>query len=488
MTVGFNDIGNNLRVPLVYIEFDNSRAVSGTPGLNYKVLMLGQKTSEGALVANAPARITSTEKAKVLAGRGSPLALMLEAAIKANASLDLWAVALEDNNAGSAATGQIVVSQAASKNGTIALYIGGQRITVGVQEQDAEGEIAANIAAAINAAEDLPVSAVAMDAAVSITAKCKGELGNDIALLDSYYDDESLPEGLQLAYTALQGGAGNPDIGDALDVLGDEWYNVIVSPYTDSANLNVLKDELLSRWGPMRMIDGIAFTAKHGSFGELSTFGEGRNDHLVTCMDAGESPTPAFIWAAVNAAVAAGSLEIDPARPLQTLLLPGILPAKISKRRTLTERNILLHSGISSHKVDAAGQVMIERQITTYQKNAMGANDPSYLDVNTPATLSYLRYSTRTRIQLRFPRHKLADNGTLIAPGQPIVTPNVIKGELIALAGEWLEQGLIENFEQFKTELVVERNQNDRNRVDVLASPDLINQFRIFAEQIQFIL
>ncbi|MFT4466133.1 MAG: phage tail sheath C-terminal domain-containing protein [Sodalis sp. (in: enterobacteria)] len=47
---------------------------------------------------------------------------------------------------------------------------------------------------------------------------------------------------------------------------------------------------------------------------------------------------------------------------------------------------------------------------------------------------------------------------------------------------------MIENFDSFHDSLIVERNKNDRNRVDVLCKPDVINQLRIFAEQIQFIL
>ncbi|MDP8657852.1 phage tail sheath C-terminal domain-containing protein, partial [Serratia marcescens] len=78
--------------------------------------------------------------------------------------------------------------------------------------------------------------------------------------------------------------------------------------------------------------------------------------------------------------------------------------------------------------------------------------------------------------------------GTQFAPGQPVVTPSIIRTELLALFGEWEEAGLVENFTQFADELIVERNANDRDRIDVLAGPNLINQFRIFAEQIRFIL
>ncbi|EDV4073054.1 phage tail protein, partial [Salmonella enterica subsp. enterica serovar Pomona] len=164
------------------------------------------------------------------------------------------------------------------------------------------------------------------------------------------------------------------------------------------------------------------------------------------------------------------------------------LAPALADRLLWQERNGLLFDGIATCNISEGDVPQIERLITMYRTNSYGDPDPSYLDVNTPATLSYLRYSTRLRIQQRFPRHKLADDGTPIAPGQPIVTPEIIRTELLALFMEWEEAGLVEDFEQFKDELIVERNKNDKNRVDVLAGPNLINQFRIFAEQIRFIL
>jgi phage tail sheath gpL-like len=49
-----------------------------------------------------------------------------------------------------------------------------------------------------------------------------------------------------------------------------------------------------------------------------------------------------------------------------------------------------------------------------------------------------------------------------------------------------MSQGLVENIEAFKEHLIVERNPNDPNRVDVLYTPDLVNQLRIFAVNAQF--
>lgn len=107
----------------------------------------------------------------------------------------------------------------------------------------------------------------------------------------------------------------------------------------------------------------------------------------------------------------------------------------------MEERNLLLHDGISTLTVDDGGAVLIERLITTYETNAYGIDDISYLDVNTLKTLAYLRYSVRARISMRFPRHKLASDGTGVGAGQAVVTPKVIRAELIALFRDWETAG-----------------------------------------------
>ena len=209
------------------------------------------------------------------------------------------------------------------------------------------------------------------------------------------------------------------------------------------------------------------------------------------CKDMAGSKTrsrPVWIWAAVIAATALASLETDPARPLQTLVLTGVIPPALEDRWTMEERNLLLHDGIATFMVQAGDVVAIERQVTMYQTNRWGMPDPSYLDVNTPATLGYIRYATRARILQKYPRHKLASDGTRYGAGQAIVTPSVIRGELLALYRELEEAGIVENFDQYKADLIVERNANDRNRVDVLAPPDLVNQFRIFAMKTMYVL
>ena len=66
--------------------------------------------------------------------------------------------------------------------------------------------------------------------------------------------------------------------------------------------------------------------------------------------------------------------------------------------------------------------------------------------------------------------------------------PTMEDYEYDRLYRELEEAGIVENFDQYKADLIVERNANDRNRVDVLAPPDLVNQFRIFAMKTMYVL
>lgn len=490
MSISFNAIPNDLRVPLVSIEIDNTGAVQGTAALAWKVLLIGQRLESGTVPAGQAVRVTKASQAEHFFGRGSMLADMFRMAKAANNFIETWAIALDDNAAGQAATATLSIEGAAASGGTLYLLINGLQVQVGVTTGDDAEAIAAAIVATVQANPRLPVTAAVGGTPdqVVLTCRWKGLTGNDIDIRQNYYSGEVTPPGLTLVIEDMSGGTGNPDIVAALAALGDEWWNSVVMPYTDTANLNALELEAVDRWGPLRMIDSIAFSAFRGTHAETGTFGSGRNGFLMSCMGTNKAPQAAYLWAAVYGVVASQSLAIDPARPLQTLVLPGILPPAKSERWNLPENNLLLHDGIATHQVAPGDVVQIQMEITTYQQDSFGSPDESYLVINTPATLSYIRYATKSRIQQRFPRHKLADDGTNFAPGQAVVTPKIIRSQLLALFGELEAKGLVENFAQYADTLIVERNADNRNRLDVLSHPDLVNQFRLMAMQIQFVL
>lgn len=491
--ISFNAIPSDIRVPIAYIEFDNSNAVTGTPSPRQRVLMFGQSGGGDAL-SDVPVRIRSKSQANAAFGQGSMLALMAAAFIDANRIAELWCLP-QKNGEGSAETGSISLKGTATENGTLVTYIAGNRIAVTISRSATGASFAELLAKKINEKKELPVTAkVVADsenddthADVVLTAKFISEL-SAVDVRWNYYAGESIPNGIIASYTASEDKNSNPDISKSIAGMGDLQYKYIVIPYTDEPNLNLLRTELQDRWGPVNQADGVAFTVLSGTYGDISTFGISRNDQLITCMGISGAPEPSYLHAATLCAVSSQALSIDPARPLQTLTLPGRMPPAVGERFTWYERNALLFDGISTFNVNDGGEMQIERLITMYRTNSNGDSDPSYLDVNTIATLSYLRYSLRGRITQKFPHHKLAGDGTRFASGQAVVTPSIIKTELLALFEEWENAGLVEDFATFKDELYVARNRNDKNRLDVLCGPNLINQFRIFAAQIQFIL
>ena len=132
------------------------------------------------------------------------------------------------------------------------------------------------------------------------------------------------------------------------------------------------------------------------------------------------------------------------------------------------------------------GTCYIEGLITTYQKNAFNNPDNSYLQVCTLFNLAYILRALRTLVTSKYARVKLAANGTRFAAGSAVVTPNVIRADLIAKYRELEDAGLVQKADSFAAALIVQQNASNPNRVDVLYSPVLIDQLDIFALLCQF--
>ena len=493
MAISFNKIPSTVRIPWVYVEFDNSGALKGDTVQPYTALLMGQMLAPGTAGYNGPILVTSDEQATELFGAGSMVTQMVKAYRKDDSYTELYCMALADDQAGNAAVGAIACSGIASASGTIVLYINGQRLTVGVTAEDTAALIAAAITAAINADLDLPVNAAVNDSetgTVDLTCRWKGESGNDIDVRLNYYAGESLPAGVFVAITPMAEGTANPDVTAAFAALGDfKHYNIIAFPYTDSANLSLLDEELEDRWGPLRQLEGLAFISVRGSVSDLGTFGNAHNSQNLCIVHSAGTPVATWEVAANAAALAAYYGNIDPARPFQTLPMNAVLAPAMADRFTLQERNILLYDGIRTWKVDDGSTVRAERFITSYQKSPSGADDRSYLDICTVLTLGRLRYSLRNYLMLKYPRHKLASGDiTQFGAGQAIATPDSIKGDIIGWYWRQMDQGLVEDINAFKTGTIVERNASDENRVDILLTPDLVNQLMVIAAQMKFIL
>ncbi|UQY45068.1 phage tail sheath subtilisin-like domain-containing protein [Mixta hanseatica] len=489
MSVSFPTIPSNLRVPLFWAEMDNSEA--NTTQDSGPALLIGLANTGSSIPTNQLTIMPSASLAGKVTGRGSQLARMVAKYRAIDPFGELWVIAVDEPE-GEAATATVTITGTAQASGTLSLYVSSTRVQAAVVTGDAPEAVASTLAAAINANADLPVTATAAAGAVTLTARHKGLTGNDIPLMMNYYGTvggETMPDGVSVAITAMSGGTGAPDLSDTVAAMGDEPFDFIGSPFSDSASLATLALEMndsSGRWSYARQLYGHVYTAKIGTLSDLVSFGDTMNNQHITVAgyETGVQ-TSADELVALRTARNAVFIRNDPARPTQTGELTGALPAPAGSRFTLTEQQSLLMHGIATAYAEG-GTLRIQRDITTYKQNAYGVADNSYLDSETLHTSAYVIRQLKSIITSKYPRHKLANDGTRFGSGQAIVTPAVLKGEMCASYRTMERAGIVENFDLFKKYLVVERNASDPNRVDVLFPPDYVNQLRVFALLNQF--
>ena len=501
MTVPFQQVPQNIRVPLFYGEVNNSRANSGG-GINQRTLILGQMTAAGNAAPNVPVISAGVGDAQTKYGVNSALASMVAAYRQNDTFGEVWCLPLSDATGASAATNTVTITGTPTANGVISLYIGGGGswgdgtglYSIPVTTTSTPTTIAAAIVAALTADSLCPVTASSTAGVVTLTAVNKGLIGNDIDVRLNYLGalgGQVTPAGLTVAVATPQcsGGLLNPALTTALANCGDTLFDFIVCPFTDTASLTALNSFLnaqTGRWSWSQQIFGGYFAVARGTFGALTTLGAALNSQYGSVLGVYDTPTPCWIVAAQMVGAAAISLRNDPGQPLQTLPITGMLAPPTASQFPLSQRNSLLYTGISTFTADQAGVCHIENLITTYQTNAYGSPDASYLQVETMYLLAYVLRYMSARITSKFGRMKLAANGTRFAAGAAIVTPNILKAEVIAAYQDLEFNGYVQDSTDFANNLIVEQNASNPNRVDCLWPGTLINQLRIFALLAQF--
>lgn len=490
-SVPFKVIPGSVRIPGAYFELDNSQANTSSGGTQ-RTLIIGQITSSGIAAPNVPLISSGIGDAALQGGGSSQLANMVSMYRNNDAFGEVWYLPLADASSATAASGSVAFTAVPTTAGTIALYIAGMVVNVPVTAGQAIASIATAVAAAINAIALMPVTAAAAAGVVTLTADNKGLCGNEIDIRFNYYGNaggEAIPAGLSYTITAMSGGAVNPTLTTALGNLGDMTFDFIVSPYTDTASMTALQQFLndqTGRWSWMQQLYGHVFMSYAGTFASLTTLGTTRNNQHESIMGFYGSPTPSWLWSCAIAGQTAVSVRADPGVPLQYLPLVGVLAPPLAAQFDISLRNTLLWDGIATFLVQPDGTVQIENLITTYQENAEGVADDSYLEIETMFQLMLEIRTLQADLLSKFGRCKLASSGSRPAAGSNLVTPNTISANIVALYKQREIAGYVQNSDDFAEQLVVQKNTTNPNRVDILWPGTPVNQMRTFATLMQF--
>ena len=441
----------------VNVEFDPSQANTATQ--SQRALLIGQITSAGTAAVNIAVQAYSQTQVNGLCGVNSMLALKYAAYRALDPFGEVWLGPLADAGAGTAATGSISFTGPAAAAGTMALYLMGVSVPVAVNLGDTASTIATNATAAINATSGLACTA-AVDGThayqVDLTALHKGLALNDIDIRFNYYgaqNGEVTPAGVGWSVTPFSGGASNPVLTSLLANLGVQLFDFIDLPYTDTVSLNALQtflSDASGRWSAELGQYGHVFSAYRGTLSNRTTFGTGRNDQHASILGFYDSPTPAWLEASDWCAAHVTRLRVNPAQGVSTQPL-NLLPPPIASQDDPGERNTLLFDGISTFTVGPGGVCEIDRSITTYQQNASGQPDNSYLNTNLMFQAMYAaRYiSAQMTSQYIVPGKILVANGTLIPPGSIATTPNAMLATAVAVYAYLASEFIVQNVQTF---------------------------------------
>lgn len=499
MSVAFNAIPGNLRVPLFYAEFNSA----GSPFAGYsRQVLVGHKLAGGLAAVGTLVNIGGSDP-RGLFGNGSMLCDMALHAREADPVGEIYALVVAEPDTPTAASGTVAFTGTATSSGTMARFVAGERVAIAYAAGDTAATLAARFAAALNAGYVkfnrtllFPVAATVATGTVTLTARHGGAIGNAIRVEAGLEDGFTDPAGITITHgAALTSGAGVVDMAAALALLGSEPAEWIASPFTETAQLNAVRaflaDTGSGRWAPLQQLHGHYITVKDDSLANLTSFGNGRNDRHTTVLGVRNAPNaPWSIAAALCGAVGFSknlarplTEAVEIARPLQTVVLSGIRPSRApADRWSVADRQSLYSNGIAACVVRADGQVAIDRLVTTEQKNAFDQPDATFLDLETLAISAYVGRYMRAAVERNFPRHVLKDENPRNLQG--VVTPKTARDVLIHAYTELCDVGgVCEGKDRFARDVIVDRS-SDPNRLNAYLPVDTANQLRVFAANI----
>lgn len=485
-TITFPNYPASNRVPGVFADLDPSKANTAT--VNLRALLVCQRLKTGTVPAGQAVIVPSVSAARTMFGAGSQAAIAVKHYRNIDTFGELWVLPLDDDAQAIAAKGSIGITGTPGSSGSIIFEIDGELVTVSYSPSDAPADILARIPAAMASVADIPVSAGAVAAgALPLTALNAGECGNDILLAVSDASSDYAADGLTITLTQFSGGTINPfaALPAALANLGTSAFDFVGCPYLDASSLPVLKEfwnDTVGRWSWGQELFGHVFSARRGTLGQNAAFGAAVNNEHLTVMPMFDSPHSPLRWLAEITAGVAVKCRIDPGLPITQVALT-VSPPSVVNCLGLSEQNTLLYDGLSIFSVADDGTVAILRLITTYQKNAAGFADDSYLDAETMNQLAYVIRDLRS-FQAPYLVKKLVSDSTAIPAGSSAINAPVVKQALISRYRQLEDDGYVQNSTNFAANIVVKNIGS--GRLQEALPIDVANQVRNIAMLVQF--
>lgn len=418
-------------------------------------------------------------------------------------SENLYAVAVAEPAGAVAARGTVTFTGDATASGTWYIDVAGETYQVNVASGDTKNEQAAAFVAAVTADIKAPVTAAVggsgSEHIITITAKTKGVVGNDIGVRlnpQGVSQSSNNPDGTTITLSGeyLADGSGDIDVEDVFvntdgsDRLGDTWYTFITCPVRDATNLALYKTALNRRIesAPNRMAATVV------GYGSKTTYAQ-----YIAIPDDTNAKTIAPIWdsrvllpenefgAAVIGYVVASAL-IDPGRPFMGV--ETTIPIKPDvPDLTYAQVDALFRAGGGYCKTNASGNLVLGDLAVSYRTTAAGGTTEEWYDLVSVTMRQQKAYAVEQMLRGEpYVRGMLASDDVITAK-EYVVKPKKLVADLFALIDSWASEGWTKNPEAVKDTVIAEINATNNSRLDAEFTDDEAKALRIIAVKAAFL-
>lgn len=447
------------KTPRTAVAFDKTSGVKTKADTARSLLLVGMQLSTATVPVATVQQLLREDDAAAYHGAGSMLDVAARAAFKANPFVKLYSVAVAE--AGVKATGTVVFANTATVSTVYRVRVAGKEYAVPVTSGDTVTVIGDALEAAINADKTAPATADNVAGTVTITANHGGTVGNGIKLAHVTPNGFDAPVGsvattATLSGAALTGGTGSASLTAALAAATGARYHVVAILLDDSTAGGSGKTHTNSEGDAEHNHGCIFIQAVNGSLSTCTTLALALNARRGQTVGINGCENWSVQICAGYAAVEAR--EEIATRPRNTLRINGLLAPPVASRWTRTETRSLIDNGVTPLIVYPGEEVGILRAVSTEVKNSAGDFEYSTLDITKILGFDRFRDAVTLMFNTNYPRARWADSDPDGLLPSDVATPEKVKVDLIEVAKDMEEEGIVSNVSAMEDQFVVEKD------------------------------
>jgi phage tail sheath gpL-like len=485
MSISFDLFPDSQVASTVAIETAKKKNSTAGVTIPQTIGLFGQYNSGKTPVDNVPVLVLSADDSANLFGFGSMLHLQhLKIEEGAGNAIPVYAFPLADDGAGVAATGTITFTTNATSAGVYSFYVAGQKIQFTVVNGDTPTILGDKFKAAHDAILNLPTTAASVTGVVTLTSKWLGTTANEITIkqnLAGKSESDQVPTGTTVAIVAMASGANNPDVATALGNLGDTWFTMLVWPYRDSSNLDVLENTGDDRFAPIIQKPFLAVIGSELAQSPYLSEVGARNSSWSNFINVPSLNETAFELAANAVGEMAFSAQVDPARPFKTLELTGISTENDSDPYDGNVKNSFVQAGGGYTNIDSVGGVRIGDMVSTLTETALGAPSGQWWTVDTTNVQAKIYTLDVLFKSPPFDRAIVVDDAAVTTKGYAI-SPKRAKAVVKSLVDQqWIPEAWSKDRDFIVQSITAEIDPGNAGRINIQLNDVLAKGLRIIA-------